>query len=314
MSRLLTIAIPTYNRSARFERQLGWLARNLQGLEERCAVIISDNASLDDTQRVAETWRDGLTVRGISVRLNRNARNIGPLGNIARCIDLSESRFTWVIGDDDDIDDGTPAWLIGRLEADPELASIVMNFRGVGRTQYDRCFGFAGDQYGDGRTVMSECLRQAYFGLAFMTAQVYRTSHAQAALRAWPEGQSNYDYQVFITAFAGMQGRVLATRDTHVTYVTGDNVYERDARVGLKLYADSLEVFLRLRAIGYDAGLCRQLARMHLWRLKKRFVKCALRNNPIRTLATAGRATGYAARLAIAPGKAPNGTPATSAG
>ena len=55
MSRLLTIAIPTYNRSARFERQLGWLARNLQGLEERCAVMISDNASRDDTQRVAET-------------------------------------------------------------------------------------------------------------------------------------------------------------------------------------------------------------------------------------------------------------------
>ena len=143
-------------------------------------------------------------------------------------------------------DRGTLAFVVSRLQADPDLAAIVLNFEGVGLTKYPRCFNLPRDLLGDGRAVMGKLLRDAYWGLAFMTAQVYRTAFEQAALRAWPAGRTNYDYQVFLTAFAGAQGRVLATRDAHVKYVTGDNVYERDKRIGLRLYADSLEVFVHL--------------------------------------------------------------------
>ena len=58
-------------------------------------------------------------------------------------------------------------------------------------------------------------------------------------------------------------------------------------------YADSLEVFVHLRRTGYDASLCRWLARRHLWQLKKRFVKGALTNNPFATVATAARVMKY---------------------
>jgi hypothetical protein len=187
--------------------------------------------------------------------------------------------------------------VVERLRADADLASIVLNFRSVGKTVYDRCFHFDADRVDDGRALMSECLRQAYFGLAFMTAQVYRTEFAQAALRAWPDGPANYDFQVFITAFAGLHGRVMVTRDPHVTYVTGDNVYEKNKRVALKLYADSLEVFLHLHQVGYDGTLCRQITRSHLWSLKRRFAKGVLHNNPLFSLATTARLGWYAARL-----------------
>ena len=297
--KLLTIAIPTYNRAAKLDRQLAWLDRNMRGLESQCDVILSDNASPDDTAAVCAKWRDALGSRGVDVRINRMPHNVGPLPNIARCVELSNSRFTWVIGDDDEIQGGTLAFILARLTQDPDLASIVLNFEGVGLTKYPRCFNLAHDRLDDGRAVMSELLRDAYWGLAFMTAQVYRTAFAQSALRAWPEGRANYDYQVFLTAFAGAQGRVLATRDGHVKYVTGDNVYERDKRVGLRLYADSLEVFVHLhRDAGYDAKLCRRLARHHLWALKKRFVKKVLVNNPALTLKTVGRVTKYVAQLA----------------
>jgi glycosyltransferase involved in cell wall biosynthesis len=300
VTKLLTIAIPTYNRAARLDRQLAWLDRNLRGLEDACDVIVSDNASADATPDVCDRWRERVTSRGGSMRVNRMPANLGPLPNIARCIETSASRFTWVIGDDDEIPDEKLAWLVARLEADPELASVVMNFQGVGITTYPRCFSFEEDRVGPGRDVISECLRQAYFGLAFMTAQVYRTEYAQAALRAWPEGTANYDYQIFVTAHTAMRGRVLATSHTHVKYVTGDNIYERDKRVGLRLYADSLEVFVHLQRIGYPAALCRWLARRHLWALKKRFAKRALVNNPMLTLGTVGRATRYLAQLCLA--------------
>jgi hypothetical protein len=137
---------------------------------------------------------------------------------------------------------------------------------------------------------MGECLRQAYFGLAFMTAQIYRTEFVQAALRAWPEGRTNYDYQVFLTAYVGLRGKVLATSETHCTAVTGDNVYERNKRVGMALYADSLEVFINLRRIGYDLSLCRHIAWRHLWQLKRRFALNIIRVSPLVTLLTIWRA------------------------
>jgi glycosyltransferase involved in cell wall biosynthesis len=295
--RLLTVAIPSYNRAAKLDRQLTWLDRNLDGREQDVEVVLSDNASPDATPDVCQKWKDRLSARGVECRVNRNPQNVGPLPNIARCIELATTRFTWVIGDDDDIPDGKLAWVIERLREDPELASIVMNFSSTGKTVYDRCFRFDADQLGPGRQIMSECLRQAYFGLAFMTAQVYRTEFVQAALKAWPQGRTNYDYQVFLTSFAGLQGRVLATHDTHVQYVTGDNIYEKNKRVGLILYGDSLDVFLHLYRIGYPGKLCRWLAWHHLWSLKKRFVKHALQVSPLLTLITAGRTLTYLVRL-----------------
>jgi abequosyltransferase len=299
MSRLLTVAIPTYRRAAKLDLQLAWLERNIAGLEAVCEIIVSDNASPDDTPTVCRKWHEMLTRRGVNCRSNRNEQNIGPLPNIAPCIEMATSRFTWVIGDDDEIADGTLAWVVARLQANPELASIVLNFQVVGRAVYKRFFKFPTDQLGDGRMVLSACLRQKYWGLAFMTAQIYRTEYAQAALAAWPEGRTNYDYQIFITAFVGARGQVLVTHDRHVKYVTGDNVYETDKRVALTLYADTLEVFVHLSRVGYSATLCRWLARSHLWRFKHRLIRWALDTNPLFTLATIGRIATYLARLYV---------------
>lgn len=297
MTKLLTIAIPTFNRAARLDRQLAWLDRNIERLESQCAVIVSDNASTDSTPQICEKWRSTLAARGVEVHVVRNPSNIGPLGNIASCITKTESRFVWVIGDDDEIPDEKLAWIVMRLHADPELASIVLNFEGVGKTVYPRCFRFDADQLGDGKKIVSECLRQAYFGLAFMTAQIYRTEFAKAALRAWPESSQNYDGQIFLTAYTAMMGRALATRETHVKYVTGDNVYEKNPRVGMTLYADSLDVFLQLHRVGFSSELCLYLAWRHAWGLKKRFLSLMLVNNPAVTLRTAFRVIGSMIKL-----------------
>src|SRR5688572_5875335 len=169
MPKLLTIAIPTYNRAAKLDGQLAWVDRNLRGFESQCDVIVSDNASPDDTPAVCAKWRATFASRGVDVHINRMPTNVGPLPNIARCVELSTSRFTWVIGDDDEIAEGTLALVLAHLARDPDLASIVLNFEGVGLTRYARCFNLDHDRVGDGRVVMSDLLQQAYWGLAFMT-------------------------------------------------------------------------------------------------------------------------------------------------
>ena len=41
--KLLTIAVPTYNRAELLDKQLAWLAQAIQGFESECEIIISDN-------------------------------------------------------------------------------------------------------------------------------------------------------------------------------------------------------------------------------------------------------------------------------
>src|SRR5688572_17739060 len=101
MSKLLTVAIPTFNRARKLERQLAWLCRSLVGVESQCEVLISDNASTDATPALCADLVAELSKRGVNVRINRNDQNVGPLPNIARCIELAQSRFCWVVGDDD---------------------------------------------------------------------------------------------------------------------------------------------------------------------------------------------------------------------
>jgi len=300
MSALLTIAIPTYKRAPKLDSQLAWLDRAICGYEPCCRLIVSDNASPDDTPVVCSKWQQSFGIRGVEMRIVRNPNNIGPLANIAGCINRSTTPFTWVIGDDDQIPVETLGFVVRALRENPTLASILLNFSGVGKTEYERCYEFASDTLAPGREIVAECLRRNYFGLAFMTAHVYRTQFAQAAIRAWPEGTRNYDFQVFVTAAAAMNGEMLATREARVAYVTGENIYETDKRVALRLYADSLEVFARLTRIGYDPALCRRIAREHLWKLKKRFVKRALTNNPLLTAATVARSARYLAQLSAA--------------
>lgn len=49
MEKILTIAIPTYNRANYLKRALKSIAKQY---DDRLEIIVSDNASLDDTEEV----------------------------------------------------------------------------------------------------------------------------------------------------------------------------------------------------------------------------------------------------------------------
>jgi len=299
MEHLLCIAIPTYNRSGILDQQLDWLSRNMAGHEALCEIVLSDNASSDETPCVCETWRERFQERGISVRVVRNPSNIGPLPNIRQCIELSKSRFTWVVGDDDVISEGTLSWVIQTLQDDPDLASILMNFSCSGSSTLPRCYDFGGDLHAQGQLIMSDCLHQNAWGLAFLTAHVYRTAFAQAAYSLWPEGDRNYDFQMFVTVYVGLQGRVHAAQPVLMDYVTGENVYRKDPKVGMRLLADTLEVFVRLRRVGFPREFVRHLAFQHLWRNKTPLAKQVLRVHPRYSGAALMRMTYYVGQITL---------------
>ncbi len=110
---LLTIAIPTYNRSGYLAQLLESLAPQLRD-EPRIELIISDNASPDDTPDLIQRFiREGLQARYI-----RNPENIGPDRNFLQCFQQAAGRYVWLIGDDDVLLEGIISRVLRYLTGD----------------------------------------------------------------------------------------------------------------------------------------------------------------------------------------------------
>jgi len=93
---LLTIAIPTYNRSRFLGELLGLLIPQLEN-EPSVELLISDNASPDDTAEVVMRFCQN----NPRFRTLRNAENIGSDANFLQCFREARGRYVWLVGDDD---------------------------------------------------------------------------------------------------------------------------------------------------------------------------------------------------------------------
>ena len=92
---LLTIAIPTYNRSSLLLRCLQSLIPQMKP-EYNVEIIIYDNASIDDTSKILGNFTHLNYFKYV-----RNDSNIGPDLNIAKSYYQASGQYVHVFGDDD---------------------------------------------------------------------------------------------------------------------------------------------------------------------------------------------------------------------
>ncbi|MCX7091704.1 MAG: glycosyltransferase [Legionellales bacterium] len=84
----------TYNRAQELEKTLAAFAE----LKDRHLILhVLDNCSTDQTPAVVAAWQKEWP----GLRYHRNAYNIGGNANILRALELTQSYYSWVIGDDD---------------------------------------------------------------------------------------------------------------------------------------------------------------------------------------------------------------------
>jgi glycosyltransferase involved in cell wall biosynthesis len=114
----LEILVFTYNRADNLRRTLGALAESpFAG----CQVTVLDNCSTDDTPAVCEE----LGSRFPRFRAIRHTRNIGLGPNYLRAVELSGSRYSWVLSDDELFDFSDCQDVIDAIEqGDVDLISL----------------------------------------------------------------------------------------------------------------------------------------------------------------------------------------------
>lgn len=108
MSKLLTIAIPTYNRAIRLEKALNDLLSQIikSEKEKYVSVFVSDNGSTDTTASVINKYSDIFSQNNISYSSHSFVNNCGFDANVQSCYRNCNSEYVWFLSDDDNILDG----------------------------------------------------------------------------------------------------------------------------------------------------------------------------------------------------------------
>lgn len=153
----LSVCIPTFNRADFLAVALESVAEQWRpGLE----VVVSDNASTDDTAAVVASFAERLG----AVRYLRHEKNQGFDANYAASVKAARGTFTWTLGDDDWVEAGAIARVFDILEARrgaigltglcttygpegdfiarPEQTGVVESVRGADRIIPHRNLGF----------------------------------------------------------------------------------------------------------------------------------------------------------------------------
>lgn len=130
---LLSIGIPTYNRSHYLEECLEsikiQLSRN-STLSESVEVVISDNCSTDETAKIAEKYRNQFK----NFKYFVSKSNVGGDQNIFTVVQKSTGKYCWHVGDDDLVVNGAIEFICNSIkddeydvvcvEAEPKIVNI----------------------------------------------------------------------------------------------------------------------------------------------------------------------------------------------
>jgi abequosyltransferase len=95
--KLLTIAIPTYNRATHLDLCLSQICSQIKGYETLVDLIVSDNCSTDNTNEVVAKY-----IRDVfPITYFHNDENKGMDVNFLNCFNVANSKYIWLFSDDD---------------------------------------------------------------------------------------------------------------------------------------------------------------------------------------------------------------------
>jgi abequosyltransferase len=126
--KIISICIPTYNRGNCIGQNLDSIISQFSDPEvrENIEIIVSDNASTDNTQSVMEEYAKKFD----NIFYYRNSENIGFDRNVLNVIDKATGIFCMPIGDDDAFFPGSISALLQEVKKSPQCPYFMLNYWG----------------------------------------------------------------------------------------------------------------------------------------------------------------------------------------
>lgn len=176
----LSICIPTYNRGAYIEQTLRSI---LDQGGENVEIVVSDNASTDDTQSIVGR----LARESGRIRYFRWDRNVGADRNFLKVVEIAGGEYCWLMGSDDRVEPGGVAAALAIIAANPGLAGITTNVASYDPLLQRRILmpaqtRFTADHRFDNG---AEAFATLGHWLGFLSAQIVRREDWNEVVREW---------------------------------------------------------------------------------------------------------------------------------
>lgn len=97
---LLSIAIPTYNRSVFLQNLLNNIVPQIINLNGLVQICISNNCSTDNTEQIIMDFSQKYP--GL-IKYYKQEKNFGAHVNFWKVLEISDGNFVWLLGDDDEV-------------------------------------------------------------------------------------------------------------------------------------------------------------------------------------------------------------------
>jgi len=117
MKKKLSIVIPTFNRCYLLMDCVESIIVSSQGFEDRFELIVSNDASTDETEEVVRTLQDKYPL----IKYIRNEKNLYTDKHFTKIIENANFEFFWIIGDDDKITKNAMQEVFKQLDNDKNL-------------------------------------------------------------------------------------------------------------------------------------------------------------------------------------------------
>lgn len=122
MSKVLTIGIPTFNRAPFLDICLNSLFSQIKSVEQYITVYVADNASTDNTCEIISKY----IKLGFSIKYYKQDENLGMDGNFISLYEKCDTRFFWLLSDDDFVLPNSLQQIVELLNTeDPGLVHLV---------------------------------------------------------------------------------------------------------------------------------------------------------------------------------------------
>ena len=131
MSKILTIAIPTHNRVKPLSKNISLLLPQIVQYSSDVNLLISDNCSDDGTCSYVESL---LKQYADFITYNRNTEDLGYLRNFGKGVELANSEYVYLLGDDDIVPPNFVSTIIHLLKENDSVGLLHFNYLQCSRT------------------------------------------------------------------------------------------------------------------------------------------------------------------------------------
>ena len=251
MDKILTVCIPTFNRSSFIKKQMSFFQDQIKKNEsiiEKVAFVVADNASTDSTVNFLSQYRQNNNFFEYFV----NPSNLGLVGNIGALLNASDTEYVWFVSDDDKLKDGVTEEVIKIINQYNRPEFIFLNYSSYGKKGFNGKSGYRSDS----KEAALEVFQESYGSLVFMTACVYKRKHllelSKNKMFMWLSAPMLYSF------YSCAKGPVFLCKDYWVYFNPGNASYSGLKRILKLKFEEYIPILESLVSFGYNSKLVQE--------------------------------------------------------